>query len=74
MPGESEQVILPSYDKWLFGEKTNNVFHVEITSVNNKADEYAGNNHFKSFFEDTKVMPEEFIIAFNNNAAESAAN
>ncbi len=71
VPGESEQLVLPSYNKWLFGEKTNNVFHVEITSVNNKADEYAGNNHFKSFFEDTKVMPEEFIIAFNNNAAAS---
>jgi hypothetical protein len=70
-PGMSEQVVLPSYDKWLFGGKTDNVFHVEIKETNRGEDEYAGNNHFKSRFQNTMVLPEDFIIALNNNAGGS---
>jgi hypothetical protein len=69
LPGMSEQIVLPSYDKWLFGEKTVNVFHARVASVNNEDDQYAGNNHITSRFMDTEVYPEQFIIAFNNNNA-----
>lgn len=70
-PGQSRDVVLPAYDKWLFGEKEKNRFHVQIVGVNNTDDEYDGNNHFVSTFSDTPVFPEEFIIAFNNNAGGS---
>lgn len=69
--GESRSIVLPAYDKWLFGEKTKNLFHVQVVGVNNTDDEYEGNNHFVSSFEDTKVFPEQFIIAFNNNGGGS---
>jgi len=70
-PDESREVVLPSYDKWLFGEKTSNRFHVQIVGVNNGEDEYAGNNHYVSSFSDATLFPSEFIIAFNNNAGGS---
>ncbi|MEX2597384.1 MAG: T9SS type A sorting domain-containing protein, partial [Salibacteraceae bacterium] len=68
-PGQSETIELPSYDRWLFGGKTKNVFHVEIRGVNNGEDEYDQNNHFKTLFADTEVFPADFVLAFDNNFA-----
>ena len=69
VPGHSTTVSLPAYDKWLFGGKTKNIFHVKIVGVNLGEDGYEGNNHFQSRFEDTPVFPDKIVIAYNSNAA-----
>lgn len=68
-PGESATIDLPS-DGWqLFSGRTKDVFHVEITGVNQQEDENPANNFFSSPFEETEVYPESFVIVFTNNAA-----
>ena len=67
LPGDTATVVLPSYDRWLFGGKTKNVFHAEITGVNGGADDYAGNNHIKSRFNTTVVFPDEIVVVYDNN-------
>lgn len=68
-PGKSEIISLPSEGWRLFGAKTANVFHAEITKVNSEVDVNAANNHFASPFEETEVYPEEMVIVFTNNGA-----
>jgi hypothetical protein len=68
-PGKSVQITLPS-DGWkLFGGKGNNVFHVQIISANSATDQNEANNHFKSAFDDTRIMPSQFVISISNNSA-----
>lgn len=67
--GERTNIVLPSQGKWLFGGKTQNIFHVEIIQVNQADDEYAQNNHLTSVFNDPAELPGRIIVAFTNNAA-----
>jgi hypothetical protein len=67
LPGDTATVSLPSFDRWLFGGKTKNLFHVEITEVNGTQDGYSENNKLVSAFEDTPVLPSEIVVVYDNN-------
>ncbi len=69
--GESESVSLPMEDFKLYGGMTDNIFHVELASVNSGSDQHADNDYYQTRFDLPAELPGEIIVICNNNSAGS---